>query len=90
LVAKCKLVKYEFFKLGELGGCSFNLNPLSLIFASCVNNNTIEILQVVDATRELPFKTHDVVNEAYQIEVHMEELKKQGLVWKPHNCNSST
>jgi hypothetical protein len=90
LVAKCKVVKYEFFKLNELGGCSFNLNLLSLIFASCVNSNTIENLQVVDTTRELPFKTHDVVNEAYQIEVHMEEFKKQGLVWKLHNCNSST
>jgi len=55
-----------------------------------VNSLTIENLQVVDATGELPFKTHDVVNEAYQIEVHMEELKKQGLVWKPHNYNSST
>jgi hypothetical protein len=55
-----------------------------------VNSLTIENLQVVDATGELPFKTHDVVNEAYQIEVRMEELKKQGLVWKPHNYNSST
>jgi hypothetical protein len=90
LVAKCKVVKYEFFKLVELGGCSFNLNPLSLIFASCVNSNTIENLQVVNATGKLPFKTHDVVNEIYQIEVDMEELKKQGLVWKPHNCNLST
>jgi hypothetical protein len=42
--------------------------------------NTIENLQVVDVIGELPFKTHDVVNEAYQIEVRMEELKKHGLV----------
>jgi hypothetical protein len=45
---------------------------------------------MVDEIGELPFKTHDVVNEAYKIEVCMEELKKQGLIWKPYNCNSST
>jgi hypothetical protein len=55
-----------------------------------VNSNTIENLQVIDAIGELPFKTHDVVNEVYQKRSAHGRLKKQGLVWKPHNCNLST
>jgi hypothetical protein len=36
------------------------------------------------------FKTHDVVNEVYQKRSAHGRLKKQSLVWKPHNCNLST
>jgi hypothetical protein len=36
------------------------------------------------------FEAVNVVVDAQQLEMHLEELKKQGLARKPHSCNFST
>ncbi len=66
-----------------------NLNPLQIRFASSETNSTIENFQAIDVTRELDFEVVDVV-DSHLIEVNLEELKKQGLVWNLHRCISLT
>ncbi len=58
-----------------------NFNQFSIGFASYVNNNTIKNLWVVDVIGKLGSKA----TNAHILEVHLEELKKQGISWKPRS-----
>ncbi len=53
-----------------------------------MNSSTINNLQVVDVIEDGGSKVTHVITYAHQLKMHLEELKKQCLVYKSHNCNS--